>query len=102
MWTFNGVEVVSAFLVLFAIIDVTGSVPIFLNLKSQDKTIHPEKAAFYSLIILVGFLFVGELILKLFQLDMSAFAVAGAVVLLILSTEMIFGVEIFKNDQSNP
>lgn len=102
MWTLNGVEIVSAFLVLFAIIDVTGSVPIFLNLKSQNKTIHPEKAAFYSLIVLVGFLFIGEWILKLFQLDVSAFAVAGAVVLLILSTEMIFGVEIFKNDQSNP
>jgi multiple antibiotic resistance protein len=93
---------VSAFLVLFAIIDVTGSVPIFLNLKSQNKTIHAEKAAFYSLIVLIGFLFIGEWILKLFQLDISAFAVAGAVVLLILSTEMIFGVEIFKNDQSNP
>ncbi len=92
----------SAFLVLFAIIDVTGSVPIFLNLKSQNKTIHAEKAAFYSLIVLIGFLFIGEWILKLFQLDISAFAVAGAVVLLILSTEMIFGVEIFKNDQSNP
>lgn len=102
MWSLNGVEIVSAFLVLFAIIDVTGSVPIFLNLKSQNKTIHPEKAAFYSLIVLVGFLFIGEWILKLFQLDVSAFAVAGAVVLLILSTEMIFGVEIFKNDQSNP
>lgn len=102
MWTLNVVEIVSAFLVLFAIIDVTGSVPIFLNLKSQDKTIHPEKAAFYSLIILVGFLFVGEWILKLFQLDVSAFAVAGAVVLLILSIEMIFGVEIFKNDNTNP
>jgi multiple antibiotic resistance protein len=102
MWTFNIVETVSAFLVLFAIIDVTGSVPIFLNLKSQDKTIHPEKAALYSLIILVGFLFIGEWILKLFQLDVSAFAVAGAVVLLILSIEMIFGVEIFKNDNTNP
>ena len=102
MWTLNGVEIVSAFLVLFAIIDVTGSVPIFLNLKSQNKTIHAEKAAFYSLIVLIGFLFIGEWILKLFQFDISAFAVAGAVVLLILSTEMIFGVEIFKNDQSNP
>lgn len=102
MWTFNILEIVSAFLVLFAIIDVTGSVPIFLNLKSQDKTIHPEKAALYSLIVLVGFLFIGEWILKLFQLDVSAFAVAGAVVLLILSIEMIFGVEIFKNDNTNP
>jgi multiple antibiotic resistance protein len=97
----NGVEIISAFLVLFAIIDVTGSVPIFLNLQSQNKTIHPEKAAAYSLLILVGFLFVGEWILKLFQLDISAFAVAGAVVLLILSIEMIFGVEIFKNDDTS-
>jgi multiple antibiotic resistance protein len=101
MMFFDGVEIVSAFLVLFAIIDVTGSVPIFLNLRSQNKTIHPEKAASYSLAILIGFLFVGEWILKLFQLDISAFAVAGAIVLLILSIEMIFGVEIFKNDSTN-
>ena len=98
---FNIVEIISAFLVLFAIIDVTGSVPIFLNLRSQDRSIHPEKAATYSLVILIGFLFIGEWILKLFQLDISAFAVAGAVVLLILSIEMIFGVEIFKNDSSS-
>lgn len=101
MWSINVVEIVSAFLVLFAIIDVTGSVPVFLNLKSQNKTIHPEKAAFYSFIIMVGFLFVGEWILKLFQLDISAFAVAGAFVVLILSIEMIFGVEIFKNDNTS-
>lgn len=98
---FNVVEIISAFLVLFAIIDVTESVPIFLNLRSQDRSIHPEKAATYSLVILIGFLFIGEWILKLFQLDISAFAVAGAVVLLILSIEMIFGVEIFKNDSSS-
>jgi multiple antibiotic resistance protein len=101
MMAINVVEIISAFLVLFAIIDVTGSVPIFLNLRSQNKTIHPEKAASYSLVILVGFLFVGEWILKLFQLDISAFAVAGAFVLLILSIEMIFGVEIFKNDNTS-
>lgn len=100
MSVLNGVEIISAFLVLFAIIDVTGSVPIFLNLRSQNRTIHAEKAALYSLLILVGFLFIGEWILKLFQLDISAFAVAGAVVLLILSIEMIFGVEIFKNDNT--
>ena len=101
MMVFDVVEIISAFLVLFAIIDVTGSVPIFLNLRSQDKSIHPEKAATYSLVILIGFLFIGEWILKLFQLDISAFEVAGAVVLLILSIEMIFGVEIFKNDSSS-
>jgi multiple antibiotic resistance protein len=97
----NIIEIVSSFLVLFAIIDVTGAVPIFLSLRAQGKTIHPEKAAIYSLAILVGFLFVGEWILKLFQLDISSFAVAGAVVLLILSIEMIFGVEIFKDDATH-
>lgn len=98
MFTFSWVEIVSAFLVLFAIIDVTGSVPIFLNLRSQNRTIHSEKAALYSTVILVGFLFVGEGLLKLFQVDVSSFAVAGAIVLLIISIEMIFGVEIFRND----
>ena len=91
-------EIISAFLVLFAIIDAPGSVPIFLNIKSQNRSIHPEKATLYSLIILIGFLFIGEWLLKLFQVDISAFAVAGAIVLLIISIEMIFGVEIFKND----
>ncbi|MDO5664044.1 MAG: MarC family protein [Bacteroidia bacterium] len=100
MWTFNVWEILSVFIVLFSIIDVTGAVPIFLQLKSQNRTIHPEKAAIYSLIILTVFLFVGEWILKLFQVDISAFAVAGAVVLLILSVEMIFGVEIFKHDNT--
>lgn len=100
MWVFDIRETLSVFIVLFSIIDVTGSVPIFLQLKSQGKKIHPEKASLYSLIVLVGFLFVGDWILQLFQVDISAFAVAGAVVLLIISAEMIFGVEIFKNDSS--
>jgi multiple antibiotic resistance protein len=71
-----------------------------LSLRAKNRIINPEKAALYSLAILLGFLFVGEWILKLFQLDISSFAVAGAVVLLIISIEMIFGVEIFKYDAS--
>lgn len=98
MFGLNGVEIVSAFLVLFAIIDVTGSVPIFLNLRSKNKIIHPTKAALYSFFILLLFLFVGDGILNLFQVDVSSFAVAGALVILIISIEMILGVEIFKND----
>ncbi len=101
MMPINLLEIATVFLVLFSIIDVTGAVPIFLNLKSQDKDIHAEKAAFYSFLIMTIFLFVGEWILKLFQLEVSAFAIAGAVVLLILSIEMIFGVEIFKPDASS-
>lgn len=95
------VEILSAFLVLFAIIDVTGSVPIFLDLRSKNQIIHPLKASVYSFFFLLFFLFVGEWILRLFQVDISSFAVAGGVVLLILSIEMIFGIEIIKNDNPN-
>lgn len=101
MTIFNAVEIITVFLVLFSIIDVTGSIPIFLNLRSQEKRIHPEKAAIYSFLIMTLFLFVGEWILKLFQVEVSAFAIAGAIVLLIISIEMIFGVEIFKTDASS-
>lgn len=98
MFSINIVEILSAFLVLFAIIDVTGSVPIFIDLKSRNQKISSLKASLYSFFFLLFFLFLGEWILRLFQVDISSFAVAGAVVLLILSIEMIFGVEIFKND----
>lgn len=98
MFNIDYLEIISTFVVLFAIIDVIGAVPIFLNLRSQDKKIHAAKASLYSVFILLAFLFVGEWILKLFQVDLQSFAVAGALVILIISIEMIFGVEIFKND----
>ncbi len=98
MFNLDFLEIVSTFIVLFAIIDATGSVPIFLNLRSQGKSINPMQASIYSFAILIIFLFVGEWILKLFQVDLQSFAVAGGLVLLIISIEMIFGVEIFKND----
>ena len=43
-------------------------------------------------------MFIGQALLGLFNVDISSFAVAGALVLLVLAVEMIFGVEIFKND----
>lgn len=98
MFNIDFIEIVSIFIVLFAIIDVTGSVPIFLSLRSQDKEINAAQASIYSFVILIVFLFVGEWLLDLFQVDLKSFAVAGGLVLLIISVEMIFGVEIFKND----
>lgn len=94
----NLVQILSAFVVLFALIDVLGSVPVFLNFQKNGQDLNPLQAAIYSFCILVGFLFVGDWILKLFHVDVSSFAVAGALVIFIISLEMIFGVEIFKND----
>ncbi len=91
-------QILSAFIILFALIDVLGSVPIFLNFKNESKDVNPMQAAIYSFIIMTVFLFVGEWVLRLFNVDVSSFAVAGALVIFIISIEMIFGVEVFKND----
>ncbi len=93
-------HIFSAFLVLFAIIDVIGSVPVFLSLKAKNRDINPEKAASYALLVMVAFLFVGEWILSLFGVDVSSFAVAGSLVIFVIAVELTFGVEIFKNEST--
>lgn len=91
-------EILSAFMVLFAIIDITGSIPIILGYKSEGKKIEAGKAAILSFLIFIIFLFVGDAILSLFGVDISSFAVAGSIIIFILAIEMVLGVEIFKND----
>lgn len=85
-------------MVLFAVIDITGAIPVIINLNSTGKKIQPGKAAIISLIILIVFLFAGEALLKLFNTDIASFAIAGALVLFALAVEMTFNVEIFRND----
>lgn len=97
-WTFNFRDLASAFIVLFAIIDVTGSLPIFVDLKNKNRTFSPSKASFFSFAILLAFFFVGEGILRLFNVDVSSFAVAGSLVIFVIACEMTFGWEIFKMD----
>ncbi len=89
-------EFVSAFVVLFAIIDITGSIPIILSLKSKGAIYSPLRASAYSLLALIGFLFAGEVLLKLFNVDVQSFAVAGSLIIFVVAIEMIFGIEIFK------
>lgn len=91
-------NILSAFMVLFALIDILGSVPIFLNFTRDGRKVEPLKAAVYAFVIMTIFLFVGEWVLKLFNVDVSSFAIAGALVIFIISIEMVFGIEIFRND----
>ena len=95
---FSFKEIISAFMVLFAIIDITGSIPVILGLKEQGNKIESGKIAISSLLIFILFLFLGDAILGLFGVDITSFAVAGALVIFVLAVEMILGVEIFKND----
>lgn len=91
-------EIFSAFIVMFAVIDILGSVPIIIGMKEKNKSFSPLNAAVISFAILVAFLFLGQALLGLFGVDISSFAVAGALVLLVLAIEMIFGIQIFKDD----
>lgn len=97
MMQFSFVEITSAFMVLFAIIDILGSIPIILNIKKKDKNIHAFWASLVALLILILFLFTGEGILKLFSVDIRSFAVAGSLIIFIFAIEMILDIEIFRN-----
>lgn len=94
------IEIASAFIVLFAVIDILGSVPIILDIKKKGTKFSPFKATSISFIMLILFLFIGEALLGLFNVDISSFAIAGSFVLMIMAFEMILGVEIFKHGDS--
>lgn len=91
-------QIFTAFLVLFAVIDVTGGIPIFLKINESEQKIQAGKAAIVSFCLLTVFLFAGEILLRLFGVDIPSFAVAGALILFALAIEMTFNIEIFKND----
>jgi multiple antibiotic resistance protein len=95
---FNIKEFASIFIVLFSIIDITGATPIIIDITKRKGKINAFSVSFISLVIMVVFLFVGEGILKLFNVDNHSFAVAGALVLFVLAVEMLLDIEIFKGN----
>lgn len=95
----NGKEILSATLILFAVIDIIGSIPLIISLRKKVGHIQSEKASIVAAAIMIAFLFVGESILKYFGVDINSFAVAGALVLLILAMEMVLGISIIKDEE---
>lgn len=93
----NFQEILSAFIVLFAVIDIIGSIPIIINIKQNGRQINAFAAASISFLLMIIFFFAGEILLKLFQVDIASFAVAGAFIIFLMSLEMILDIEIFKN-----
>jgi multiple antibiotic resistance protein len=91
-------EILSAFIVLLAIIDIIGSIPIIISLKSTGRTVSATKATLYSFGLMLAFFYAGNWILKLFGVDIASFAAAGSILIFFMSLEMILDVEIFKNN----
>ena len=93
--SFDFQQMISAFIVLFAVIDIIGSIPIIVNLKEKGKDVNAMKATVISFLLMIGFFYAGDVLLRLFHVDIESFA--GSFVIFLLSLEMILDIEIFKN-----
>ncbi|KAA9340606.1 MarC family protein [Adhaeribacter soli] len=91
--------ITSVSLILFAVIDILGSIPVIITLRQREGVIHSEKATIVAGLIMIVFLFVGESILSLFGIDFQSFALAGAIIIFLIGMEMVLGIHLF---QSNP
>ena len=96
----NFLEILSVFIVMYAIIDITGSIPIFISMEDSGKHIKPLQATSVALGLFLAFFFTGEALLNLFGIDIHSFAVAGAFVLFLLALEMVMGREFIKNEST--
>lgn len=91
-------EIFSVTLILFSVIDILGAIPFIIIIRKREGGIQSEKATLISAGLMVGFLFLGQSILKLFGLDVASFAVAGSIVIFIVAMEMILGITLIKDD----
>lgn len=94
-------EIFTATMILFAVIDIVGSIPIIIELRSKVGHIQSEKASIVSAIIMIAFLFIGEKMLTLVGIDVNSFAVAGSLVIFFLALEMILGIQLYKDESPN-
>lgn len=98
---FDFKEILTAFMVLFAVIDIVGNIPIIIDLRKKVGHIQSEKASLIAGFIMIVFLFVGQSLLSLIGIDVYSFAVAGAFILFFIALEMILGITLYKDDDSN-
>ncbi len=95
---FSLIEILAAFMVLFAIIDIPGSIPIIIDIKAKSGDIKSIKVTLVSFLILLAFLLIGSPLLGIFGIDVSSFAIAGSFIIFLIAMEMILGIELFKQE----
>ena len=99
--SFSIKEILTAFMVLFAVIDIVGNIPIIIDLRKKAGHIQSEKASVIAGVIMIIFLFLGDSILKLIGIDVHSFAVAGAFILFFIALEMILGITLYKQEEGS-
>ncbi len=95
---FNIKEILSVTMILFAIIDIVGAIPIVIQLRNKAGHIQSEKASIVALILMIAFLFIGESLLGIIGVDVKSFAIAGSLVIFFIALEMVLGVNFFKEE----
>ncbi len=98
---FDFKEIATVGMVLFAVIDIVGTIPIVVDLRTKHGHIESEKASIVACLIMIVFLFAGEGLLKLIGIDVNSFAVAGSFVLFFLALEMILGIRIYRDEEAS-
>jgi multiple antibiotic resistance protein len=94
----NFKQILTAFMVLFAVIDIVGNIPIIIDLRKKVGHIQSGKASLIAGFIMIVFLFLGQSLLSLIGIDVNSFAVAGAFILFFIALEMILGITLYKDD----
>ena len=94
-------EIITVSMVLFAVIDIVGTIPIIVDLRTKHGHIESEKASLVAGFIMIVFLFIGEELLNLIGIDVNSFAVAGSFVLFFLALEMILGIRIYRDEEAS-
>jgi multiple antibiotic resistance protein len=94
-------EIGTASMILFAVIDIIGSLPVIISLREKAGHLNSGKASIVAAIVMITFLFLGESILGLIGINVNEFAVAGAFILFFLAIEMILGITLFKDDDGS-
>ncbi|BAO54443.1 multiple antibiotic resistance protein marC [Nonlabens marinus S1-08] len=95
----NVKEIFTASMILFAVIDIIGSIPIIVDLRRKVGHVQSEKASIVAGLLMIVFMFVGESMLHLIGIDVNSFAVAGAFIIFFIALEMILGVQLYKDEQ---
>lgn len=91
-------DIITVTMILFAVIDIIGSLPVIIETRKRAGSIHAGKATLASLLIMVLFLYLGESILKLIGIDVASFAIAGSLVIFFLALEMILGIRLYRDE----
>lgn len=88
-------EIVQQFVLLWSVIDPIGTVPVFMAVAAGLSVAAQKqlalKAVFVAGLVLIFFVLAGELLLRAMSIPLSAFQVAGGVVLFVFAMTMIFG-----------